>query len=83
VTYQLYLLEDTQAVDERSEADIIFDSGAAMAKGTIYIETGGASDKVPVHAKLAEVAKIYYLVDLSAASGDTTGYIKVYGEVLT
>ena len=82
VTYQLYLLEDDQAVDENSEADVFYDSGAARASGTIYIETGGASAKLPVIVNLRDVGTIWYLIDWSAASGDTTGYIRVYGEVL-
>lgn len=83
VTYQLYLLEDSQADDQRSESNIIFDSGAAQASGTIYIETGGASAKMPINVKLATAGRIWYLIDWSGAPGNTTGYIKVLGEVLS
>lgn len=83
VTYQLYLLEDAQANDEQSESDVFFDSDSAQASGTRYIQVaGGSPSKLPITIKLATAGTIYYLVDWSAASGDTTGYIKVYGEVL-
>lgn len=84
VTYRLYLLQDAQAVDERSESDIFFDSGAGLAGGSINIQVaGGSPSKLPVHVRLATAGTIYYLIDWSAAPGDTTGYIKVYGEALS
>ena len=83
VTYQLYLLEDNQAVDENSEADLIFDSGAGLASGTIFIRTDAdGSAKLPIMANLFDKGLIYYMIDWSAAPGDTTGYIRAYGEVL-
>ena len=83
VTYQLYLLEDNQANDENSQADVFFDSGAAQASGTIYIQVaGGSTSKLPITINLRDIGTVYYLVDWSAAPGDTTGYVRVYGEVL-
>lgn len=83
VTYQLYLLDDAQAVDERSESDVFFDSGAGLTSGGIYIQVaGGSPAKLPVQVKLSTAGVIYYLIDWSAAPGDTIGYIKIYGEVL-
>tara|TARA_Y100000310_G_scaffold331094_1_gene404054 strand:+ start:5025 stop:5900 length:876 start_codon:yes stop_codon:yes gene_type:complete len=84
VTYQLYLLEDAQANDERQESDIIYDSGSGIASGTVTTEIeGGSSPKLPIEINLATNAKIYYMVDWSGAPGNTAGYIKVYGEVLS
>lgn len=84
VTYELYLLEDAQADDQRSESDVFFDSGAAQASGSVYINTGGGSTpKLPIVVNLGTVATIYYMIDWSAAPGDTTGYIKISGEMFT
>jgi len=83
VTYQLYLLEDAQAVDERSESDVIFDSGAGMVGGTHYIVVpGGLPVKLPITVFLATAATLYYMVDWSAAPGDSIGYIKALGQVM-
>jgi len=82
-TYQLYLLEAATAEDEQSEAEIIFDSGAGMVGGTMYIQvTGGAPARLPVMARLTDPGMIWYLVDWSGPPGDTDGYIRVYGEAL-
>jgi len=83
VTYQLYLLEAATADDQQQEAEIIFDSGSGQVSGAIYKQVaGGSPAKLPTLAKLTTAGTIYYMVDWSAAPGDTTGYIKVYGEVL-
>ena len=83
VTYQLWLLEAASAVDEQSEADIIYDSGAGQVGGTIYhVVAGGSPSKLPISARLLTAGEIYYMIDWSAAPGDSSGYIKVYGEVL-
>jgi len=83
VTYELYLIEAAAADNEEAESNIIFDSGAAQASGTVYNEIAGAgTPKLPTIAKLADLARIYYLLNWSGAPGDTTGYIKVYGEVM-
>ena len=83
VTYQLKLLEAASADDQQSESDIIFDSGIGIVSGDIKIQVqGGSPAKLPIDVKLSTAGTIYYMVDWSAAPGDTHGYIKVYGEVL-
>lgn len=83
VTYQLYLLERASANDEQQEADIIFDSGAGMVSGTVYVQVaGGSPAKLPIMANLETAGTIYYMVDWSAAPGNSSGYIRIYGEVL-
>jgi len=82
-TYQLYLLERASANDEQQESDIIFDSGAGMVGGTIYTQVpGGSPAKLPIDVKLDDLGEIWYMTDWSGAPGASTGYIKVYGEVL-
>jgi len=82
-TYQLYLLERASANDEQQESDIIFDSGAGMIGGKIYTQVpGGSPAKLPIDAKLDAGGEIFYMTDWSGAPGATSGYIKVYGEVL-
>jgi len=81
VTYQLFLLEDAQAVDEHSESNVLFASDEGMVGGTIYVQVeGGTPPKLPIQISLATEGRIYYLIDWSAAPGDTIGYIKIYGE---
>lgn len=81
-TYRLFLFRDAQADDQRNESNIIFDSGAGRVSGEIYNEVGAASNKVPVTDELETAGRIYYLLDWTGAPGDTTGYIKIYGEIL-
>jgi len=82
-TYQLYLLEDASANDEQQESEIIFDSGAGMVGGTIYKQVlGGSPSKLPTLARLATAGTIYYMTGWSGAPGPSSGYIKVFGEVL-
>lgn len=83
VTYQLYLLEDATANDEQSEAEVIYDSGSGQVSGQMYIVVpGGSPSKLPVDARLTDPGTIWILVDWSGNPGSTSGYIKVYGEVL-
>lgn len=82
-TYQLYLLERASDNDEQQESDIIFDSGAGMVGGTIYTQVpGGSPAKLPIDVKLDTAGEIFYMTDWSGAPGNSSGYIKVYGEVL-
>ena len=83
VTYQLYLLERASGDDEQQESDIIFDSGVGMVGGTIYmVVPGGAPARLPVDVRLDDPGEIWYMLDWSAAPGNTGGYIKIYGEVI-
>jgi len=83
VTYQLWLLEAASAVDEQAEAEIIFASDAGQVGGTIYHwVAGGSPAKLPIIARLTTAGTIYYMIDWSAAPGNSSGYIRVYGEVL-
>lgn len=82
-TYQLWLFEDASGNDEQMESEIIFDSGAGQVGGTVYKQVmGGSPAKLPTMAKLATGGTIFYALDWTGAPGNSTGYIKVYGEVL-
>lgn len=82
-TYQLWLLEGASDNDEQSEAEIIFASAAGQVGGTIYQwGAGGAPAKLPVLARLTTAGEIYYMIDWTGAPGNSSGYIRVYGEVL-
>ena len=81
VTYQLYLFEDASADDVQTRHDLIYDSGAAMAKGTVYKEMP-SQDQLPAIVRCATPGRIYYMLDWSAAPGDTTGYIVIRGKML-
>jgi hypothetical protein len=93
VTYQLYLLEDATADDVQQTTDIAFWSPAAQAKGVNYrynragyqAATGTAEVvqyKLPRIVELATAGKLWYLVDWSAACGDTPGFVKIRGFLL-
>jgi len=82
-TYKLWLLERASDVDEQSEADNINASEDAAAAGEIVCGVpGGSPAKLPVDAKLGTAGEIFYMIDWSAPPGNSSGYIKVYGEVL-
>jgi len=82
-TYQLYLFEAASDNDEQNESDIFFDTGAGQIGGKIYTQIpGGSPAKLPIDVILAEAGKIWYLTVWSGAPGATSGYIKIYGEVL-
>lgn len=83
-TYQLYLYERATAVALTQQMDLIYTSGAGMADSVEYIETGGASAKVPVDAFLHQnyPSTIYFLLDWTGAPGATTGFIELRGIVL-
>lgn len=83
VTFQLYLLKhDTDPGTEPLQAreDLIYDSGAAMAKDTQYFVIAGGM--VPIELHLGDTSKLYYMIDWSAAPGDTTGFITATGDKL-
>ena len=84
VTYQLYLLEDDTdpggVEPELARSDMIYDSGAGMVKGTEYFVIAGGT--LPIEVHLGDTAKLYYMIDWSAAPGDTTGFIIATGDKL-
>ena len=93
VTYQLYLLEDATADDVLQTTDIAFWSPAAQADSVNYrYNTGGyqaaigtaevAQYKLPRIVELATPGTLYYMIDWSAAPGDTKGFIKIRGRLL-
>jgi len=82
-TYKLWLLERASDNDEQSESDIIYASEDAVTAGEIVcVVPGGSPAKLPIDVKLGTAGTIYYIIDWSAAPGNSSGYIKVYGEVL-
>ncbi len=83
VTYQLYLLERKSADDQEQKADIFFDSGNLQVSGTPYcVVAGGSPSKLPILVNLETIGEIIYMVDWTAAPGNSKGYIRIYGVVL-
>ncbi len=87
VTYQLYLLEATNADDYESGSDVVFESASSQADNTRYIHVQGgfgttASYKLPRIVELETAGTLYYMIDWSAAPSSTKGYIKVKGTLL-
>lgn len=92
VTYQLYLFEAASADNVQNISDQVFVSPAAQADVTAYdyriggtgsLPTLGTADhQLPVICNLATANKLYYLLNWSAAPGDTKGYIKIRGKLL-
>ena len=78
VTYRLYLVESDVESAYDQKAAVIFDSGTLRADNTMYIDIG--ANMLPVNSKLRTKGKLWYLIDWSAAPGNTAGYIVVYGE---
>ena len=79
VTYDFWILTDAQADDYASESLIVFSSEdtagiADCADNTEYIVEGL---EIPFH--LSIVGYFYYLIDWSAAPGNTPGYLKIEG----
>ncbi len=95
VTYQLLLLEASNADDVQQLSDLVFFSPAAQADSVCYkynnlgycanVATTTAEViqyKLPVIVELTEANKLYYMINWSGAPGDTPGFIKVRGRVL-
>lgn len=80
VTFELYLLEASNANDVQSKADVVWDSDSQKARNTMYISLN--TIRVPIDVNLTDAGKLYYLVDWSAACGNTPGYLEVRGEKL-
>ena len=83
VTYELYLLEAATADDVYNLSDVVFDSDALKADSVAYSYTGSNSTKLPTDVYLHSPPYLYYMIDWSAAPGDTSGYIEVRGELMT
>lgn len=92
-TYQLYLLEDTQANDVQSKGDLVYDSASAKAEATAYEQewhgrgspgaVTTAEYQLPKIVKLAVPGRLYYMIDWSTApTSSVNGYIKVRGRPL-
>ena len=79
VTYDLYLYgsADGAVNTYQLESDKFFDSNEILANMADDIEYLREVDRV---AWLDDPARIWYVIDWSAAPGDTTGYIEVCGE---
>lgn len=86
VTYEMFLCNTSVsgAGADQIEADVFFSSGSGLTSGTPYIQVpGGSTSRLPVQAVLSVIGEMRYKIDWSAAPGaGTTGYIKVYGEVI-
>lgn len=94
VTYELFLLEASNADNYESASDLVFDSGSAQADDKKYIHVqGGYSEdgasgstkqgfKLPIIVELEEEGKLYYMINWSAAPATTLGFIKVRGTLL-
>jgi len=92
VTYTLYLFEAANADDTQNKSDIIFQSAAAQAKGTAYEYhdsgmgswpgLGTVDFTLPQIVHCATQGRIWYLIDWSAAPGNTPGWIKIRGRLL-
>lgn len=85
-TYRLYLLESNTdpaggAADVQQKAEVIYDSGAGMVGNTDYVEIGGGV--LPQDIVLSDTAKLYYLIDWSAATATAEGYLLIRGEKLS
>jgi hypothetical protein len=66
---------------DQARADVVYDSGALMAKDTEYIEIGGGV--LPIEVTLTDTAKLYYLIEYSGVCGNTDGYIVIRGDKLS
>lgn len=78
ITYELYLLEGPIADDMTALSKVVFDSGPLMADSVPYYACE-AQGKLPRIVSLDEPGRLYYNIDLSAASGNNPGYIVVKG----
>lgn len=79
-TYQLYIFEQASAGDVQNLADMVFDSDGARVDSTNYIAVD--DNKLPINVKLADVGKLYYLVDWTGDPGNCPGYLVVRGEAM-
>lgn len=81
-TYELYLLEGPEADAVTRKSKVVFDSGVGKTKGKMYIATMGQG-KLPILCELDTRGRLYYMVDWSGTPGNTPGYIKVRGRVVS
>jgi hypothetical protein len=95
VTYQLWLLEASNADDVEQTTDVVFFSPAAQADTITYRYTKAgysasvagstaevAQYKLPVTVELENPNRLWYLTDWSGAPGNSPGILKVRGRLL-
>lgn len=75
VTYQLFLLRGAAADNVTSYSKQIWASPVAQADGVLYHK-----NDIEIPVRLDNPDELFYMVDWSAACGDTTGFIVVEGE---
>ena len=80
VSFELWLLEDTNADDVQSLSDVVYNSGSGIARNTQKISLNSVD--LPIDVKLGTSGKLYYMLDWSGAPGNTPGYLVVRGEKL-
>ena len=85
-TYRLYLLEHNTdpaagAADVQQKAEVVYDSGAGLVGNTDYVEIDGGV--LPQDIVLSDTAKLYYMIDWSAATATAEGYLLIRGEKLS
>lgn len=73
VTYQLAVLEGSNADDNEQQSREVYRSAALLADSTVYNDY---SERAFI---LDTAGTIYYIIDWSGAPGNTVGYIVVEG----
>ena len=81
VTYELSLYEEAVVGTYDARAACVFESGSGKAASILYHTIG--ANMLPVDVHLAELGKLYFGINWSAAPGDTTGFIQIRGELLS
>ena len=81
VTYELSIYKEAVAGTYDARAACVFESGSGKAASTLY-QTIGAN-MLPVNVHLADLGKLYFGINWSAAPGDTTGLVQICGELLS
>lgn len=80
VTYQLYIFEQASAENVQNLADMVFDSLAARVDSKSYVAVD--LNQLPINVKLADVGKLYYLIEWTGDPGNCPGYLVIRGEVM-
>jgi len=81
VTYELSLYEEAVTGTYNARVACVFESGSGKAASTLYQDVG--ANMLPVDVHLAELGKLYFGINWSAAPGNTTGLIQIRGELLS
>ena len=74
-------LSQLEEVVYQARADMIYDSGVGMVKGTEYFVIAGGT--LPIEAHLGDTAKLYYMIDWASAPTDVKGFITIRGTKLS